>query len=381
MTPCLRPENSPLLVISLVLSAILLLIAVIVMYRSQKPVGTITGWGLGLTLVPLFVMLFFPVVALQAILLVVAARACCWPRRRPGRFILAALASTLAAYGIFAGFVFHEISVLRGRFPYVSMEERLPRSPGSAAPLPAATADRLADLEERIEKSGDRWHYGSIRIWQLQQLHEDAVAVFIRRAGFGVGRMGEFTEWLLDYKLRQETPPQPGERSPAAWSSAALQLQPPSQKEAKWQQELLGMHEEGVVDFVHRQGFGFLKDRRHVAGFQPHQFSEVPPGAAVHSKLQTIDLVGLVRHEEPVAYVSASLPSMEELREAPTRPLDSFEELGLKALRGGETLFVRDTTAGLRALGAIRSVKQCVSCHGGQRGDLLGAFSYTLQVE
>ena len=29
-------------------------------------------------------------------------------------------------------------------------------------------------------------------------------------------------------------------------------------------------------------------------------------------------------------------------------------------------------------LGAIRSAKQCVQCHGGQRGDLLGAFSYTL---
>jgi hypothetical protein len=27
-------------------------------------------------------------------------------------------------------------------------------------------------------------------------------------------------------------------------------------------------------------------------------------------------------------------------------------------------------------LGAIRSTRQCLSCHGGNRGDLLGAFSY-----
>ena len=27
----------------------------------------------------------------------------------------------------------------------------------------------------------------------------------------------------------------------------------------------------------------------------------------------------------------------------------------------------------------IRSVSQCVKCHGGERGDLLGAFSYSLQ--
>jgi hypothetical protein len=140
------------------------------------------------------------------------------------------------------------------------------------------------------------------------------------------------------------------------------------------------MHEAGVVDFVYPDRFGFFKDRRHVAGFQPHRFSEIPP-FPTRLRLQTIDLVGLVRHEEPVAYVSDSLPSMEELREAPTRPLDPFEELGLKALRGGDTLFVRDTTGGLRALGAIRSVKQCLACHGGQRGDLLGAFSYTLQAD
>jgi mono/diheme cytochrome c family protein len=29
-------------------------------------------------------------------------------------------------------------------------------------------------------------------------------------------------------------------------------------------------------------------------------------------------------------------------------------------------------------LGAVRSTRQCVACHGGDRGDLLGAFSYAL---
>jgi hypothetical protein len=32
-------------------------------------------------------------------------------------------------------------------------------------------------------------------------------------------------------------------------------------------------------------------------------------------------------------------------------------------------------------LGLARSVKQCVACHGGARGDLLGAFSYVLRRE
>ena len=41
-------------------------------------------------------------------------------------------------------------------------------------------------------------------------------------------------------------------------------------------------------------------------------------------------------------------------------------------------MFVRETSEGVRMLGAIRSVEQCMKCHGGERGDLLGAFSYSL---
>jgi hypothetical protein len=133
-----------------------------------------------------------------------------------------------------------------------------------------------------------------------------------------------------------------------------------------------------VIDFVNPKGFGFIKDRRHVAGFQEHQFSRQPDPTQGWA-LRTLDLVGLVVHEGPVAYVSANLPRMDELRKAPTRPLDPFETAGLAALRRGEDLFVRDTTDGRRrVLGAIRSGKQCLSCHGGERGELLGAFSYTL---
>ena len=83
-------------------------------------------------------------------------------------------------------------------------------------------------------------------------------------------------------------------------------------------------------------------------------------------------------HEKPVAYVSANLPRMDELKKAPTRPLDRFESGGLEKLRGGEDLVTAEAGANLRMLGAIRSARQCVDCHGGRRGDLLGAFSYTL---
>ena len=130
-------------------------------------------------------------------------------------------------------------------------------------------------------------------------------------------------------------------------------------------------------DFINFENFGYVKDRRHVAGFQSHRFSKVPEPTDGW-RIETLDLVGLLLHEKPVAYVSANLPRMDELKKAPTRPLDRFETGGLKKLRGGEDLVTAEAGANLRMFGAIRSAKQCVDCHGGQRGDLLGAFSYTL---
>jgi len=96
-------------------------------------------------------------------------------------------------------------------------------------------------------------------------------------------------------------------------------------------------------------------------------------------KVQTLDLVGLLLHDEPVAYISDHLPSMDELRTASTRPLDKFETLGLIALRHGKDLFISRDGESLRMRGGISSTKQCVVCHGGKRADLLGAFSYTLR--
>jgi hypothetical protein len=72
---------------------------------------------------------------------------------------------------------------------------------------------------------------------------------------------------------------------------------------------------------------------------------------------------------------------MSEVRDMPTRPLDRFERLGLASLHQGEELFVSGSGEGLRMLGAISSTRQCIACHGGKRGDLLGAFTWTLKPE
>ncbi len=139
-------------------------------------------------------------------------------------------------------------------------------------------------------------------------------------------------------------------------------------------------HLEGVVDFLNPRGFSFFKDRRHVAGFQSHQFSNLPENPS-QWELRTLDLISLQLHEDPVAYVSSELPRMDESAQGlGAAPLDRFESAALGHLVGGEDLVVGRSQTGMRMVGSIRSTKGCITCHEGQRGELLGAFSYTLQA-
>jgi hypothetical protein len=369
-----------MLTLSLILSAILLAIVNMTARRSAQPVATIVVEAAFFAICPVLLMLFLPALLLQALLLAWAAVAWCLLGRRPRTFLLLSSTTTLAAYAIVGGTAYLNYSRLREQFAYVSMDDRLPprKNARASGSLPTATAGRLTRLEGIIEAQEPIGGMQDIRLRALEQLHEDAVNAFINESGFGVSRMVGMSEWALKQGLREEPPlPQPAARGTDRWSASTL-LERPDSKEAEPDPGLLHMHLLGVADFVNRSGFGFFKDRRHVAGFQAHQFSRLPePGAAW--RLKTLELVGLVVHEEPVAYVSANLPRMDDLRKTPTRPLDAFEAAGLAALNRGHDLFARDTADGhRRLLGAVRSGKHCLSCHGGQRGELLGAFSYTL---
>jgi hypothetical protein len=142
-------------------------------------------------------------------------------------------------------------------------------------------------------------------------------------------------------------------------------------------------HRESYFNFVNATGFGYVVDRNHVAGFQSHQFRQLPsfspPEESRSWKLEALDLLSLLKHPEPVAYVSDDLPRMEELRHAPVRPLDAFESKALAALRRGEDLEVSSGPERIRMLGSVRAAQQCIRCHDVDRGELLGAFSYRLR--
>jgi hypothetical protein len=124
----------------------------------------------------------------------------------------------------------------------------------------------------------------------------------------------------------------------------------------------------------------------HVKGFEGHQFCSMPRLEPDENEIerwtvQSLELVSLLKYAESAVYLSEYLPRMDELREAPTRKLNSFELHALASLRRGEDLVVESDPNEIRMLGSIRAVNVCTSCHEANRSDLLGAFSYRLRLQ
>jgi hypothetical protein len=362
------------LYVALILSAVLLLIANRAVHCSRRPIVTVGIAGLVFAFGPVFLMAAFPPVMLLALGLVVAVGVWRLTRRGPWLFLPLSLAAALVAFGV-AGYSAAEhqqvFAELRAEFPFESMEARVPE-PGPAyrgAALSADAARRLEKLEEEIDSRSP-----TFRRWQLEQLHERTVHLFVNSPGFGVVRLRHLPSRFTVAPRPREPYQQPRPDAPEPWSPGAAEPLAGADEA-----DLHDTHRGSVLDFINPDGFGLVRGRRQAAGFQAHQFSRMPEPTN-HWGVATVDLVGLLLHAAPVAYVSAHLPRMDELREAPTRPLDAFEALGLAALHRGEDLVAGRSGDQVRMLGALRSTRQCVGCHGGERGDLLGAFSYTLRA-
>jgi hypothetical protein len=163
------------------------------------------------------------------------------------------------------------------------------------------------------------------------------------------------------------------------------------------------MHQDSAFDFVNPKGWGYVRDRDHVAGFQVHHFRNTPslggparPASAEGSAnagattavakrldeewaVRRVELVSLLKHAEPSVYVSKDLPRMDKLSDVPLRPLNTFEQRALRELEAGDEIVNQATTNRVEMLGAIRAAQQCLKCHQVERGELLGAFSYAFE--
>ncbi len=292
---------------------------------------------------------------------------------RPKHFHIASILATAIAY-IYPALTYVENSRqydhLRELYPVQPLDSRLPpAAQPQSEPLPKETLARLSAVESDLEVQRSHRNY------MLGVLHKNQVDAFADTAGFGVGRMIR-TRTPTEKNLKPDDhPPVPQPSSPGNPSSlfdgsTALNIAP-------GHEAALDLHQASLTEFAFPEGFGYLAAPRQSAGFQSHRFRQLP--TAPKLEVQRVELIGLLRHKEPVVYETDNLPVMTEVATAPTRKLDVFESTALAKLRTGEDVIVGEAAAGSRMVGAIRMAKQCASCHDGNRGDLLGAFTYTLR--
>ena len=284
----------------------------------------------------------------------------------PNRRLAFSASSLLVVFCLFAIATWLAVSTqhdLIERFPMESMAERVPAPSRNIRLAPVAERKDWSNLQALISEDLQEHERGFYsRTKELQRLHEETTQNFIHSPGFGVtrGMSGNVNPRRLEFRNENESPVDPMEKSePLIFSSQDLE----KPYQGTLLSDLTSLHFGGLRDFLNVQGFGYIKDRQHVAGFYSHQFSKWP--GAWNVTVQRLELVSLLMHNKPVVYVTNELPRMKELKKAPTRGLSDFEAKGLEALQNGDDLFVREIESTIHLLGAIRSVKQCVTCHGG----------------
>lgn len=160
------------------------------------------------------------------------------------------------------------------------------------------------------------------------------------------------------------------------------------------------MHAVYVEKFIQSSGFGI---NRMGTGDLRNNWELVLNGQA--HVVDRVELIGLVQHREPTAYVITSSRSADPRREKwsdrmdviqmpprkgfltnymasyiKTRSLREFEANALVELRKGRDMVIGTHEGSAAILGAIRAQRECLKCHDGEAGNLLGAFSYVMAL-
>lgn len=365
--------------------------------------------------VPMLLMVFLPPVAISCLLLALLAIVCWVGHVRLHKFHIGSLGLVVLSFvvvGLFELPKIRRFAEIRQEYPFESLRSRLAYENGhprladvppelsvqssgkteagflTSAGFLASAGDRLVQMELAIDEDGQA-RYRSL---SLRKFHQSSVQHFIDSAGFGVGRMVRFRG--RDPQLPQPSPvPLPmrgppdreGTPAPRSPSQALADLQTP---QPMVRDQLWGLHLTGAAGFVNADGFGYVKSLDAVAGFQSHQFRNMPETPVHQDNEQTarwminrLQLVSLLKHDEPRVYLTDNLPRMEEIVKAPTRPLSGFERKGLAVLDRGGDLSIDGGPTRIRMIGSLRATQQCLECHNAKRGHLLGALSYELVRE
>jgi len=329
-----------------------------------------------------------PVLFLQAVGTLLIGLFCLKFKSSAKTMFVASVGVTVLSYGAVTLMSLAEIrenDKLRAEFPVVSLAERLEyeRVRPISSENPEGERVRLGgEVERRLESSFA--HGSRMRRFMLGQLHDRKTDEFVMARGFGPVRMIGVRKERIDLP---EPPPIPlPDNSKITIPYQAGENRIPSAEgtsssEMRSQEGLLTFHIQGLQQFLDSERMGYVKDKEHVAGFQPHRFlamPEPPSQSGETWRVARLELISLLKHGTPVAYVSRNLPQMDELKTAPTRKLDTFEQKSLARLQHDEDIVFHEGADEIRMVGSIRAGQRCLSCHSVGRGELLGAFSYHL---
>lgn len=296
------------------------------------------------------------------------------------------------------------ISILRERYSFQSLRKRMTFQEN---PVPASIR-----RNEAVE--GEIPQY-SLRGQALAMLHSEEVEEFINRPGQGFRRTISISPYDIEsrsqWAKRIETQPVDSKllgEPTIALKPFAQNQDSPDHFMASYSMSESGMpttnlaqmfHRESAHGFTNPESFGFVRNLDEVAGFEAHQarfpedwdgsiriqnqtffdkYQRKPIGLDVEWKINRLQLVSLLLHDEPRVYESENLPNMEELSgsNAETRTLNDFESNSLEKLYAGEEAIMHATPNRLVMLGALRANTTCLQCHSVKENELLGAFSY-----
>ncbi len=229
------------------------------------------------------------------------------------------------------------------------------------------------------------------RIDQLRRVHEKKYERFVRQLGFGFARMPgigyaidtpELPTIDVDSALTAETDEE--------WTWVLHEGNDPRPVQLSKLGDFSNLHFASEGDFLNPNMFGYVTKTRpanvEVAGFVPHAFHDglevIKTSEYASLQLKKLELVSLTKFEKPKAYVLDHLPRMDDLSQdgIKTRDLNPFETRALQQLWSDKDVVYNQNSNQILMMGALRASTQCLDCHAGARGDLLGAFTYEFSV-
>lgn len=382
------------LTMSLILFSTVISVGLLLLFNwlAKKKDGIAKACWTSACLTVVWAFLFSAALCLQCLITFGWSLVCLLTPKYPTVFRYGSMVAVVASYIVmlWPGVAeLGEIHRLRQDFPLESLSDRLvyehqvrpaetSQESAPALVLSPAVEKRLAE-----ELTGDRSNY---RRYSLMALHDRTRDDFVLARGFGPVRMRSLRAENIELPQPAPIPfNAPLDDRPAydpETGSALAEVADVPGVPFPHSEELLQMHYAGLGDFFSAERMGYIQDVQHVAGFQSHGFTKMPhfegEGRTTSWKIAQLELVSLLKHEQPVAYVSAYLPQMDQLKDVVTRPLNDFEEDAISRLRTDEDVVIHDAGNHIQMVGSLRASKNCLQCHAVPRGELLGAMTYRL---